>query len=166
MSPAHSNQIRLFYCDMPNFGDILSKAVVEFMSGMPVTWASPADADLCAIGSLFGLIQKRLAQRPRATELQKLIVWGSGCMKPEPREFLRDIRIVAVRGPVTATLMGLGSDIPMGDPGIFAADLLDTVPVTEDIIGVVPHHELAEDPRLHALLRQERRLRLMMHPCR
>lgn len=156
-----TGEIGLFYCDMPNFGDLLSKAVVEFMSGRPATWAGPAEADLCAIGSLFGLIQKRLAQRPRPPDQRKLIVWGSGCMKPEARELLRDMTVVAVRGPITATLMGLGSDIPMGDPGLFAADLLDALPAKKDVIGIVPHHGLMEDPRLHGLLVQESALRLI-----
>lgn len=156
-----SSKIGLFYCDMPNFGDLLSKAVVELMSGRPAAWASPAEADLCAIGSLFGLIHKRLAQKPRPADRRKLIVWGSGCMKPEPREILRNMTVVAVRGPITATLLGLRSDIPMGDPGLFAADLLDTESTKDDVIGIVPHHELAADPRLRDLVKQEAALRLI-----
>ena len=158
---ARTEEIGLFYCDMPNFGDLLSKAVVEFMSGKPATWAGPAEADLCAVGSLFGLIQKRLAQRGRSADRQKLVVWGSGCMKPEPRELLRDMMVVAVRGPITATLMGLGSEIPMGDPGLFAVDLLDSPPEKNDVVGIVPHHELTEDPRLQDLLERESALRLI-----
>lgn len=153
--------IGLFYCDMPNFGDILSKSIVEFLSKKSAGWAGPADADLCALGSLFGLMHKRLMQKPRSEDRAKLVVWGSGCMKPEPREFLRNMTVVAVRGPITATLMGLPSDIPMGDPGIFAADLLDAPPTREDIIGIIPHHELTDDPRLLALLKHNAALRLI-----
>lgn len=126
--PNDAKNVYLFYCDMPNFGDVLSRGVVEFMSGRQAIWAGPADADLCAIGSLFGLVQKRLAQKPRPAERRKLIVWGAGCMKPEPRDILRDLSIIAVRGPITATLLGLNANIPMGDPGLFASDLLDSIP--------------------------------------
>ncbi len=157
---ARSNQIRLFYFDRHNFGDLLSKAVVEFMSGDAVTWADPADADLCAIGSIFGLVQKRLAQRQRPVD-RKLVVWGSGCMKPEPREILRGMTVVAVRGPITATLMGLSSDIPMGDPGLFAADLLHVLPDRDDAIGLILHHGLMEDPRVHNLLSRKSEIRLI-----
>lgn len=93
-----------------NFGDELTSVVIPLATGRRVTWASLDKADVCAIGSILD---------PYLNLGSGAKVWGSGSIRPlvQVPVDLRD-RFVAVRGELTREGLGLGSDLPMGDPGL------------------------------------------------
>lgn len=139
-----------------NFGDALSALVAEQVSGRAVEWAARDRADLFGLGSLMTMV----ANGHGGPRLPKPVVWGTGCMGPVSRDFLEHVEVVAVRGPRTAEILGL-SGVPYGDPGVFAADVVGTLPVREDRVGVVPHLTMRTHPGLLAAVEADPRLTLI-----
>lgn len=112
------------------------------------------------VGDVFGaLLTRRLFQRspiwvPKHSESKLLsvgsilhfathddIVFGSGLLSPDYRPDLRRVRILALRGPLSAEVMAPGYSGPFGDPGLLVAGLLGiTAAPVEGRIGVVRHH--------------------------
>lgn len=142
--------IKLYWCahdsgGRRNFGDWMSPELVRELSGREVVYANARWADLVAVGSVL--------QRLTTTWWNKRVhVWGTGLMhagRPmRPRHHYH-----AVRGRLTAELLGR-TDIPaFGDPGLLVHRLLPgfaTVPKCRDI-GVVPHHTEQAHPGVGAL---------------
>ncbi len=136
---------------IPNFGDALSPAVVAHLSGREVVHAGVAKADLVAIGSLLQLVHKKLpcAQRTGA----KLRIWGTGLLRPVKGEVVDHLDVALLRGPVTAALLGVETD-RFGDPALLANEVYQAT-ARRDVIGIVPHHSLADDPALHAFVHSD-----------
>lgn len=66
------------------------------------------------------------------------MVWGSGYMKSVSPETAQKLQFLAVRGPLTASYLDLDK-IALGDPGIFANELVgNDIPKTHKV-GVIPH---------------------------
>ncbi|MFU8862016.1 MAG: polysaccharide pyruvyl transferase family protein, partial [Cyclonatronaceae bacterium] len=102
-----SGEIPLFWYSMPilhghekeNFGDILSKYIVEKISGKNVfhenpinsKWYKPDKKIYFAIGSILHIATK------------KTIVWGSGMIQRKDK--IKRAMFLAVRGPVTRQLL-------------------------------------------------------------
>ena len=69
---------------IPNFGDELSRDVVEFVTGQTVTRSSGYSADLVAIGSILDryLSNKgKIACHTRKALGRPIFVWGSGLIE-------------------------------------------------------------------------------------
>lgn len=139
----------LFWFNAANFGDALSPFVVSHVAGRPVTHANPERAQLFALGSLMGWLHDRYSEAPASGH--RPLLWGTGCLKPPSRKFLKHVDVRAVRGPISNTLLNELPRLPWGDPGIFADELFATPPARTDRIGVIAHHKLADDPALAAL---------------
>ena len=123
-----------------NYGDLLSKYLVEALSGRRVVYAGAARADLIGIGSIFHKVASHQWQRPFLLKLRPLIVWGTGTIHPQDLRLGRFVDVRAVRGPRTAALLHLPADIPMGDPGLLAPILLEGSKIKKKHrIGLVPH---------------------------
>lgn len=144
--------------DVMNFGDDLSRAVVSHVSGRDVTWAANRKAEMVAIGSVLQGVRNQYKDGP--PEGRKIRVWGSGLMFPVPVDFLRHVRVHLVRGPITATLLGLDHD-RFGDPGLLARDVFGEPGAREDRIGVVPHLNHVDEPMVAEVLAQDPRLKLI-----
>ena len=129
----------------PNFGDALSALVVAHVSGRPVEHAGPGRCDLFAVGSILQVARRNLKE-PRGDGARPW-VWGSGLLAPVGREFLANLRVALLRGPITAALLGLEAD-KFGDPGLLAAEALGPAPERSGKIGIVPHHTHMDDPQL------------------
>jgi hypothetical protein len=151
--------IKLFwYRREPNFGDALSPLVVAHLAGRPVVWAHRGECELYAAGSLMTMIANAHAV-PRPGGFRPL-VWGSGMMAPVATQFLPNVRLALVRGPITATLLGVRFD-GHGDPGLLTPEVLGPAPARQDRIGVVPHLSKRGDPALKAALAADPRLTLI-----
>lgn len=133
-----------------NFGDEFSASLVERLTGRPVEWASAAECDVVAAGSILQMVLRdRGANRPA--------IWGSGFIR-EPSEggpLELDIRAVrgertldAVRGREGA--LGVG-DLALGDPGILASHLLEGPVRKRYGLGVIPHYTDANHPVVERL---------------
>lgn len=147
-----TDTLNLYYARIANMGDLLNPLIIERCFGYRVERCSFLTGDLCAIGS--GLAQYKLHGNP-LMKLQQCIngfthphvdVWGSGFINyddAQGRFFKRDMRFHAVRGELTRRrverMVGRTLDIPTGDGGILASELLDTLPEKRYDIGIVPH---------------------------
>lgn len=131
------SEIRLMGKQKENYGDLLSKYIVEKISGRPVKWIHPKKqawyqlnkAHYFAVGSV-------LAQASRHS-----IVWGSGIVDRKHKIAKADFR--AVRGPETRKyLIEQGYDCPevYGDPAILLPDFYAPQIKKEYELGIIPHY--------------------------
>ncbi|RZL22687.1 MAG: hypothetical protein EOP31_22250 [Rhodococcus sp. (in: high G+C Gram-positive bacteria)] len=103
-----------------NFGDELSRYVLQYAFQEKVKWAAPRNAEMLGVGSLIDFY---LQAGGSGAE-----IWGSGVRDPRwfsdnPGAVERLGKVLAVRGPHSAHVLGIGSQ-EVGDPGILAASLL------------------------------------------
>lgn len=142
----------------PNFGDRLSANIVAHVSGRPVEWASPGKAELFSLGSIFDHV--RQGWKSDAEPANKPWIWGTGVMAPMRTDFLRNVNIAAVRGPLSVALLDL-PEVAQGDPGMLAADTLGTRPERDDRIGLVLHLSQRLSPALAERIKADGRFRLI-----
>ena len=111
-----------------NFGDALTPLLLERLLGVSVSWATPAQAEMVACGSVLTHLGRSFTGQ----------VWGTG-FAHRARLALPQASIGAVRGPLSAELLGMRG-VPLGDPALLV-DQLDVRPSAEHALGVVPHWE-------------------------
>lgn len=124
----------------PNFGDWLSPAICEALSGRPVEHVRPNGCDLVALGSILHRVKNGWWAR-------RVHVWGTGFIDDvAPRRSKHFYH--AVRGHKTAERLKGVEVGAFGDPGLLT-DLL--VPDYQSIpkkypLGIVPHYQDKEHP--------------------
>lgn len=115
---------------LPNFGDALSPLVVGGTTGYHPRWVSKKySGKMLAVGSVIS------AARPND------VIVGAGLIRDEPFLLPPGVKVLAVRGPLTAALLGLEARLQVfGDPGLLAPEILG---ITRDngaeTISLVPH---------------------------
>lgn len=144
--------LKLHYAKLANMGDLLSPMIIEHCFGYKVERSSFLTAQMCAVGSC--LAQYKLHGTPLMKAQQTINgfthptvrVWGTGfinCSDCEGRFFKRDMRFYAVRGEMTRKnvelMTGRRLDIPTGDAGILASELLNELPEKRYDVGIIPH---------------------------
>lgn len=119
--------IKLYYYKTGNnFGDILSKNIVEALSGELVKWEKPYRADLIAVGSLFDKVQESRFKRKICSPFKKINVWGTGVHTKGKKLSCNGLDIHAVRGKITADRLGLSvKECVLGDPAILCSKLFE-----------------------------------------
>lgn len=131
------SEIKFIFKDKENYGDLLSKYIVEKISGKSVKWVHPKKqpwykrdkTNYLAIGSIL----------PHADK--NSIVWGSGIIDRNHTIAKADFR--AVRGPKTRNfLLNLGHSCPevYGDPALLLPLYLKNLVKKECKIGIIPHY--------------------------
>jgi len=126
-----------------NVGDAITPNLIELISGAEPYYGRSTQPHLIGVGSIMSMAT------PAST------IWGTGIISPAehlPHLHARQIR--AIRGRKTADLLHRAGialpDLPLGDPGIFAADILAREnPQTSAAprrIAVVPHHTSLQHP--------------------
>jgi hypothetical protein len=154
-----SEPLKLYHWPAPNFGDALSAHVVAHVSGRQVVNVRPPQAELFALGSLMHVISKFWTERARPANPP--ILWGTGVLNPFwRRDFLDNVRVVLMRGPISAALMKLRFKV-FGDPGLLAPEALGPAPDRVDRIAVIPHHNQADDPAIAAMVARDPALHLV-----
>lgn len=140
-----SNKIRLFWWNeiklqrkpKENYGDLLSKYLVEKISNKKVVWCKPANFHVqdffspiyVTIGSILTHVNK------------KCIVWGSGIISKEFE--IKKAVFLAVRGPQTRKhLIDQGYQVPeiYGDPALLLPKYYNPKIAKAYKIGVIPHY--------------------------
>ncbi len=156
----YTSPLRLFwYRAEQNFGDAISRTIVSHVSGREVVWANHHACEMYALGSLMKSVSNHQAQ-PREKG-RKPFLWGTGAMAGLPGlEFLRNVRVALLRGPITAALMQR-DDRVFGDTGLLIADALGKAPKREDVVGLVPHMHFADDPRFLEIAEKNPRIKLI-----
>lgn len=114
-----------------NFGDELSPVVVGRILNAPIVWSNIRHAEMVGIGSVLQRIH------PGS---QSCVVFGSGLRSGEPIQLPDSVRVVSVRGRLTAAALGLPSDTLMGDPGLLAPHLIGLRPaIRRSGVVLIPH---------------------------
>jgi hypothetical protein len=120
-----------------NFGDLLSKFIVENISNKKVRLIDPSRRWFRKIFRHYFAIGSILC---RANE--NSIVWGSGIIKKN--ENIKKAKFVAIRGPKTRKrLLELGYIVPKiyGDPGLLVNLFYKPTNVVKKYtIGIIPHY--------------------------
>lgn len=123
--------MKLQYCHLPagNFGDDLNPLLWRETFG-PM-WHAPQSVELWGVGTL-------LRNRP-FSPMPKVVLGTGGLLKtPKLKGPLWDIRWV--RGPLTASRLGLPHEKGLGDPAILWSGLKEACgPKVAGPVGLVPH---------------------------
>lgn len=131
------SEIKFIFKEKENYGDLLSKYLVEKISGKEVKWVHPKKqpwykwnkTNFLAIGSIL----------PHATK--NSIVWGSGIIDRSHPVAEADFR--AVRGPRTRRfLLEAGYDCPeiYGDPALLLPNYYNPEVEKRYKLGIIPHY--------------------------
>lgn len=128
--------VHLGYYNARNFGDVLSKHITEFVLGEGVVEGHFAGADLTAVGSILGALERW--KNPHCP-----FVWGSGFIDAGGAWAGSDIRPVAVRGALTRDRVEHFADAPlvMGDPGLLVKRVFPALGGVRKRyeVSVIPH---------------------------
>jgi len=134
--------IRLYYWSKGdrqkhNFGDLLSRFVVEKISKRKVRLINPSNRWYRKVFKHYFAIGSILC---RANE--NSLVWGSGIIKKD--ENVKKAKFIAVRGPKTRNrLLELGYKVPevYGDPGLLTNIFYQPKNIVKRFkVGVIPHY--------------------------
>lgn len=133
-----------------NFGDELSRHVVEAATGRRVVWSRPESAELVAVGSVLGLY---------AAFGSGAAVWGTGIREPLTAEDGERLRsrlgpILAVRGLHTRDALGLSHSQALGDPGVLAPLFARASGKAHKRPLVIPHFRAWASPSGRQLLKR------------
>ncbi len=119
-----------WFTGFPNFGDQSSASVIEWATGVPVTWVKPSHkGKVLGVGSI---LQHALAPRDH--------VWGSGLIRDRKIVPPPAVTFLAVRGPLTRR--NLAADVPeiYGDPAILLPNFHNRPVEKRYSVGIVPHY--------------------------
>lgn len=150
-----------------NFGDELSPLVLAHVTGRKVEYADPRSCNVIAIGSLldkFSLYRLSQSLQYQRWWPSKLQVWGSGFMLPQTKMKRKGLIVHAVRGPLSQKNLPHkfhNQEMPFGDPGIFANELLTETPEKKWKVGILPHYVDRDNPNLLTLLKANSDFRLI-----
>ncbi len=147
-----SNPIPLFWWSEPrlmgkqkeNYGDLLSKYLVEKISGKEVKWVQPKKMSWYSLSKRNFLAAGSIIHH--AT--RHSVVWGSGIIDKKQQIAKADFR--AVRGPETRRyLLQSGYDCPeiYGDPALLLPKFYHPEVSKKFKIGVIPHYNDLEQVR-------------------
>jgi pyruvyltransferase len=121
-----------------NFGDVLSKYIVEKVSGKSVVWQKPNGQKkllnyfnkvYLAIGSILHF------------STNNCVIWGSGLIESKSKA-AKSATYCAVRGPLTAKILRERNIVipdVYGDPGLLASRYYPKQQNTLYKIGIIPH---------------------------
>jgi pyruvyltransferase len=130
----------------PNFGDEISPKIVEMLASSRVVHADPLTCRMASTGSI---LWKVIAGYMKERRSDPLLVWGSGLMQPIRLSVPTTVTIAAVRGPLTRYSLPNAPVMPLGDPGLFARELFESVRVEKRIrVGLIPHQGEKNTPIL------------------
>lgn len=147
-----NNTIRVFWQsprntnegDFDNFGDVLARDLVFWLSGRKVLWRRPKDIRWYHVNKRIYLTVGSIIKRSN----KYCEIWGSG-IKERNCQFKGVKKIHAVRGPQTASwLRNKGFQVPesYGDPALLCPLIWPkALNNNESKIGIIPHYiDLAE----------------------
>lgn len=145
-----------------NFGDKLGPAIIERLSGQPVSNDSIDRAEILAIGSVLEpwFWPKDACQQFRG------YLWGVGRMFGKVAMSLPHAKHLAVRGRLSVARLGLPttSRLTLGDPGLLCPLLESAAYAKKYKVGIWPHWSEAKHPLILGLLARSPDVALI-DPC-
>lgn len=136
------NGIRAYWWDfVPNAGDLINPALLSYYGLTAIhTWKAYADVLSC------GSILQNLPNEFSGT------IIGSGILNPSIPVNLNKATILALRGKMTRDHIDAPKEIPLGDPGLLAANLLSERQKKHYAAGIVPHFADKENSKVLRLI--------------
>ncbi|WP_242670150.1 polysaccharide pyruvyl transferase family protein [Gramella sp. KN1008] len=120
-----------------NYGDLLSKYIVEKVSGMPVKWVNPSKTPWYSINKKnYSAIGSILHHTSKYTS-----VWGSGII--DRKKKIEGSKFFAVRGPITRKYIhkqGMTCPEVYGDPALLLPKFYYPEVEKEFELGIIPHY--------------------------
>jgi len=131
------SEIKFIFKQKENYGDLLSKYLVEKISGKEIKWVHPKKqpwykwnkTNYVTIGSVIHHVTNNS------------IVWGSGII--DRKQSIEDAKFKAVRGPQTRKyLLDLGYKCPevYGDPALLLPKYYHPEVEKKHKLGIIPHY--------------------------
>jgi len=116
-----------------NFGDLMSRDIIEHVTGKKVVVTDSANAELIAIGSVMDNFEKMYPNLKA--------IWGSGFIASgKDYKKLNHVVISSVRGKLSRSRVG-NEDIQLGDPGLLAPFVYKQGEKSSTFtVGIVPHY--------------------------
>ncbi len=148
-----------YYLRIPNVGDRVNPRIIEQLAKVPIQYFnSENEPHLLATGSVL------------SSATPSSMIWGAGLMHPKFGIGQVDsLHVWAVRGELTYNTLKSAfpalPDVPLGDPGILAAELMGITAQTTPAhhLGVVAHYVDRQDQRISDMLLEEGVLDLNVH---
>lgn len=126
--------IKLYYQNIEsNFGDLLSKEVVEYVGADNVDWSPLKKAELVALGSLGERIALKKFKRYLLCKAKPLDIWGTGFLSPGRKISDRFVQIYALRGLYSKDRFGISSSVVLGDPGYLTPLIYKNLVLNSDL---------------------------------
>lgn len=123
--------IEVYWARLANWGDQITKTIVETLSG-EVAVHSSKEGKFIVVGSIL--------EHARNND----IIWGSGSMFANPARVASNLKFYAVRGPLTRNIVNrqFGYNCPeiYGDPAILMPYIYSPKITNEVKIGILPHY--------------------------
>jgi hypothetical protein len=138
--------VRAYWSSYPNFGDLLTPAILLRYGFAPELSKDPAEAEVVSTGSLLQWVPENFAG----------IILGTGLIADTPRRF-PGATVLAVRGALTARLIGAPADVVLADPGLLASTFFKRRPARRHVLGLLPHYVDIDNPVVGALARKHPR---------
>lgn len=131
------NQVAAFWSDgKPNFGDLLTPCLFREY-GLMTVYRRAARSEVVSTGSILEMVPQDYSGN----------ILGSGLMYDRVRRFEK-ATFLAVRGELTKQRTGAPEHTVLGDPGLLGPRLLTNRPEVTVTLGLVPHYQDQEDPRI------------------
>jgi pyruvyltransferase len=121
--------LKAFWYRSNNLGDRLTPVIVEYFLGKKIELASASDCGkLLGVGSILNELR------------EGDIVWGSGLIREVKLRCPNSVKFLAVRGPLTRSM--IEGDVPevYGDPAILMPLIYNPEIKKTHKVGIVPHY--------------------------
>ncbi|ACV27955.1 polysaccharide pyruvyl transferase family protein [Kangiella koreensis] len=138
-----------FFETTQNWGDTINLYLLEKISGKKPVIAPPSQQHILAVGSIL-----RIANH-------NSIVWGSGFISKKGNIKYKPLKICAVRGPLTRSLLlkkGIETPEVYGDPALLMPRFYHPNVAKKYSLGVIPHYRDIEHPVVKQLEQQGARI--------
>lgn len=151
--------LKYYYAQVENMGDKLNELIARELFGFEIKRHTPITCEISGIGSGLGqfcLSDKlwlSMIERVSGILFPKTYIWGTGFIfqKQKDAPFYRKHMIFqAVRGELSKErcerLLNRELDIPTGDGGILAVDILNKRHEKKYLVGVIAHYKEQNHP--------------------
>jgi len=130
------NEIKIQGKQTENYGDLLSKYLVEKISKKKVIWRKPSKFNWLNFSPIYFCTGSILTYSDK-----HCVVWGSGIISKEYP--IKKATFLAVRGPKTREyLLKLGYNVPaiFGDPALLLPNYFNPKTGEKYKYGIIPHY--------------------------
>lgn len=129
-STTKKETIRATWSKLKNFGDTLTPHILEYFTDKKVVRVNPDySGKVVGVGSIMTFLR------------DNDVVFGTGVMYPHERYKADNIHVIALRGPITRSVIDTNSELPeiYGDPAILLPLMYYPVMEKKYDVGYIPH---------------------------